>query len=844
MKKLIITTLTLFCFISLQAQFFCERFDQNMTTGIITNGIPATVVYNLLNNWGTQCANLQYTDVQSQNGSGDVFLKAFDVGCSDGGSWMFNNIDYSGDWTQFADNCFCYDYRIFFNGNSTPNPPNSLYIFNGPDPFSSTLLARFVLNNAIGIADGWVTLCAPTGLSDGTNIPSNSIGHWEMVVGSGAADWDALITNIGGVGYNLDIGSSPSEVYGFDNICVQECGDCATVVDDVLNCDASGYTYTFTVKNNTGLLVDGIIVNGVYDPLVNIPNGGAYGPITITIPAGSTEHCFNIIMFSENLECCHYTHCIDLPLCNPCDSIDLVSHSIDTDDGACCYEVDVINNFDDQYFTKIVSTILTLGVNFDNPTGDNGWTVSPTTGNTLTWTPPTTYIDDITDLGVLNFCFKDIVHISQTPQVVTFDWVITNAAGQDSIVCTDTLSFYCEPCLVIEEKSVTCLDDGTYDYCFSITNNSNNLATQLYFDPYAPVGVVFNPNPLNISLPGMSTQTLCVNLSGVSAGDIIDYKAILKNFTGDTLNWCCIVDTFSVVIPPCETGPCPQVQDYIVDCTDDLDGDGQPEYILQLYIDGVGTVYPSSGCGTISPSSMSVAGPGFYSFTVYNTGNCNPFPLQFYTTDAQGVICSEGLFQVNLPECPPIQGCICDESFFDNVGLGFNHVFNCPDGIFTTPTLEACDKIEWSINGEVVGSSAGNGSFTYTYPSVGQYEVCMTVIRVDVNGVECKKTFCTLIVIDTWCLLDPNDDLDPIEISPNPAQNFIYINLDDAIEAGSFKVRILNATGGQLIRLQNVSYSGGQIELDLSKLENGLYLLRVEGENYTSAYQKFINLNN
>ena len=402
---------------------------------------------------------------------------------------------------------------------------------------------------------------------------------------------------------------SPTEDVYVDNLCFETCPDtCALVLDDELKCDTSGgYTYTFSILNNTLYTVDGIIINNQFDPNVNILPNGIHGPITINIPAGSyPTYCFDIVMFSENLECCHYEHCIDLPLCFPCDSIELIPSSVAVIGGAdsCCVTIDVVNNFDGNYFTKIISTILTPGVNFTNQHPGVNWAVSPATGNVnvLTWTQtsPDPLIDKTIHPQAMNYCLTDISHISQTPQLIKFDWITLGSNGLDSVVCSDTIPSFCEPCLNIFDETITCLPNGDYQYCMTIANNDPvNAVTEVYFDVYTPTGLQFSPNsfssPPTPLIPPLGTATFCVTLPGppsLNAGDQVKYKIILKNFDGGTLNWCCIVDTFCIIIPECNVPePCPQIVDHNVECINDINGDGKPDYKLTLNVTGTGTIH-------------------------------------------------------------------------------------------------------------------------------------------------------------------------------------------------------------------------------------------------------------
>ncbi len=658
---------------------------------------------------------------------------------------------------------------------------------------------------------------------------------------------------VGGMTHVLLTPSSDSisgAVYvGLDNFCMQletpAEDTCALVVKETFDCDANGTTYTFWVQNNTGQIVDGIIVNGDYDPGVIIPVDGNYGPVTIDIPVSADSvFCFDLILFSENLACCHTTHCVELPTCDPCESIDLVARSNDQE-GACCYEVDVINNFDPAYFTSIVSTIITPGVNFDTPTGDNGWTSTALAGNVLSWTPSGAFIDEIADPGVLNFCFKDIDHMSQTPQVVVFDWIAGDTATGENIVCSDTLTFYCEPCMTIQNDDITCLADGSYDYCFTISNNSDFDATELYFDPYTPAGIVFSPNPMSISLAAHSSNSYCVNLSGGSAGDLVAYKAILKNFSGTVLNWCCIVDTFTVSLPECQNElPCPIIEDYMVECTDDVDGDGLADYIMDLYIDGAGTINLSSPCGTVSPASLTVAASGTYTFTVSNSSGCDPFALTYYSFAAgSSTICAEDQLQISLPECQINTSCVCDEAFYDAVNLGFSDNFNCPNGDFRPYALEDCDRITWTVNGVSVGSTIGNQIFSYEYPGIGTYEVCMLVTRIQADGNICEHQFCTEILIEQWCNAGGAViGFNKVEVFPNPIRTTVQVKWEAANAPETLNLQVVNTKGKEMIQLRNVDAKSGSTEVDFSRLDAGFYLLRLSGENFAPAPVKLVKI--
>ncbi len=189
---------------------FCETFNQYSDESHAST--CPQIEYNALNNWDAVCSTLGYNDF---NGIDGHYLYLVDQP-STTGSWVFNNVDFSGDWSQGLQ--FSYDF-ILLDGGQASSTTGSFYIYNGSDPLTSNLVARFVLNNPVSINDGWTTITPPIGLMSQGNPPSNNTGYWEMVNGT---DWDYLIQNVTGLAFNLDINNG-GEAYGLDNICMEEC---------------------------------------------------------------------------------------------------------------------------------------------------------------------------------------------------------------------------------------------------------------------------------------------------------------------------------------------------------------------------------------------------------------------------------------------------------------------------------------------------------------------------------------------------------------------------------------------------------------------------------------------
>ncbi|MEM7186867.1 MAG: T9SS type A sorting domain-containing protein [Bacteroidota bacterium] len=229
-KHLLLRTTTLLCCFFLmswhgQAQF-CETFNQFSNTTPVGTACDAIYYSGLVNNWGGRNIDgISYRDTNSQNGTGDYYLYLDDGGCGNGGTYAFNDVDYSGDWTSMVPQgvgCFCYDLRAFHIQTGTITGYNSLRIHDGTNPGNSTLTATFVISQPIDVSLGWQRTCAPIELSSGGVLPSNADGQWVINTGS-AADWDTLITGVRSVSFYVDVASG-NELWGIDNICISE--DC------------------------------------------------------------------------------------------------------------------------------------------------------------------------------------------------------------------------------------------------------------------------------------------------------------------------------------------------------------------------------------------------------------------------------------------------------------------------------------------------------------------------------------------------------------------------------------------------------------------------------------------
>lgn len=225
---------------------------------------------------------------------GDSFLQITDLA---GQSAACNtDANYTGNWLKRFGGCakFCFDFKVFDAGS--PPPP---FITPQFTIFSGTSKATFYANTVVPNGDHtWHThICAP--IAGGSSPPSSPDGHW--VVQSGT--WNSIITNVTSVLIPVDFTSSPSEVVGYDNICLTR-GDCSSATLKVCKVAgigiAVGTPFTFTVGGNTITVPAGAAPGGncveVKDPKLvpgsnvtvteNIPSGDAVSSIVVDPTTG------------------------------------------------------------------------------------------------------------------------------------------------------------------------------------------------------------------------------------------------------------------------------------------------------------------------------------------------------------------------------------------------------------------------------------------------------------------------------------------------------------------------------------------------------------------------------
>lgn len=377
---------------------------------------------------------------------------------------------------------------------------------------------------------------------------------------------------------------------------------------------APTYTFTFDIANYTTFPVTSVLIKNNIDPAQDIylnlvsspiPPGGVLtgqqftlvlgGPLT-----GPEEVCFDVIFLTDGQQCCHFEQCIEIFPPDPCESISVNYEQVyeDVEEGECCYDLQLVNDFCEEYFLNVTTEILTPGVTFTN---FNSTLLNATINGSNTeivWDNPGGFLP-LGPLDDMTFCLGNIGSTSQVPQEVAVHWFANDPiTGQATIVCSDTLVLECQPCMILEDEELVCdPTTGNAVYNFTVTNMSSYQIEDIVFEnqtpginiipPFIPV----NLGPASPPTPG-GTYTGSVqfeNTGGLPAGTVVHFRVVLLAADG----WCCHLEV-EAVLPECTD------QNTICDC-DDAEG------FEEMLSDQAGlshSVNCSNGTITLSTSTL------------------------------------------------------------------------------------------------------------------------------------------------------------------------------------------------------------------------------------------------
>ncbi len=511
------------------------------------------------------------------------------------------------------------------------------------------------------------TVAAPNGFSMPTNTSS-------LVAGLPAGTYTIvanLMNNGGPLGLNIN-GSILGPGLSLRECCVavepEDCGDIGfeTITP---NCAAPwNYDYEFRIQNNDPNLTvtdalflnvtgAGATMNPNFQSSLSIsPNGGLSGLLNAVITANPqitqpTQVCFTVVLLSNGATCCEFDHCITLlPPDDPCDQISLLVQQEN-----CCFDVNVTNNYCEDYFTAIRTTVLSAGATFNNLNGGTNWNfMANGASTTVRWEPMAGNIG----LGTtpdLEFCLSG----TGTMHQVQFEWLALDQNGNEIAVCREIRELECERgCLTMVEDSVICNDDGTFTYMITVTNLSTiNTATHVYLS--SANGISFNPavwGPTTIPPGGsFSMTTIVTNTGGLPAGTQVPYQIVLLDINS---GWCCHQTDLMFTIPDCGDCDCGTQDEFQQDLSAGFTLNGTNCSNLSVTPNAaqdcdeiIWTVATLNGNLQANGSTM---GTGAWSFSLTNSGAYR-ICMTIVRFDDNGNFCFEGQYcevvEISCEEC-------------------------------------------------------------------------------------------------------------------------------------------------------------------------------------------------
>lgn len=665
-----------------------------------------------------------------------------------------------------------------------------------------------------------------------------------------------IVTTINGCIDSIEFEYTPLDCDSIESHCY--------TTKDTIWCNTDGtYSFQLQVQNNNATASASIklydftapfLVQAVMDPppnpqvyqytplyyqFLNIPAGGTSAwfptmPIILSVPPNNqvpVSFCFkSLIIYGDT--CCYDSLCIEIPNCDPCENISASSTDADS---SCCKTVSLYNNFNGSYFTGIQVTPVTPGATIGSTYlgGAYAGTWNSPTNNTATviYEPNLSnnggFIPTGTTTDLFTMCLS-LAPGTPSPQIVLLDWLVPNAAGTaDSVACTDTLKFYCESepknlCGTVED-TITCLGNGSYQYSFTLTNNSMNAINTAAVDAISPTGWLIGfPSLFYFSpalAPGASYTHTFTFSTALPAGSEICYHITLL----DSIGCCCHdVDTVCFTLPACDSTliTCGERTTYgaVVDNSGNIDygvllecGDVLDPYIntLPATISFVGGGYvcsdgnPSGFVSWSLPGATPSSGSGYPVFTISTPGS---YVLTIYSLCDGKTLCDSCELFINIPATDtcncgswsplsvdmiapdgaitshPDQSC---GAVFNDVAVGTMVNFSA-GGYLCSPSNESCvATLFWSMPGATPSSGSGLPIFTINNP--GSYTLTLQG-ACGVNTCEiCQFTFNVVDEADT-CTCGNWDFLLAQSVNPDGTTSFNPIMCGDnltGIEPGA-----------------------------------------------------------
>lgn len=275
-------------------------------------------------------------------------------------------------------------------------------------------------------------------------------------------------------------------------------------------------------------------------------------------------------------------------------------------------------------------------------------------------------------------------------------------------------------------------------------------------------------------------------------------------------------------------------------CGPDVNGDYIPDYVLEVAVDNdftTGTMQIGTFCGQLVNSHILLNGSGRYLLPLVAHPGCAQISIASYSIrNQQGTIISNSSWVVSFPYPVCADPCVCGEDFQVGVGQGYDHLVRCPNDVVTPRGLLGCDLVIWTLDGVTVDSTMGNDPLVMPH-QIGNYELCMTVIRTDASGAVCTQRYCERRYSAISC---QTRDGYRFSLQPNPADNLALLTWETEDIPDQLDIHLYSLEGRLVQQLPAVNGHDGQASIDVSVLPDGVYIVRAEGEGYQSTPLKLV----
>lgn len=227
--------------------------------------------------------------------------------------------------------------------------------------------------------------------------------------------------------------------------------------------------------------------------------------------------------------------------------------------------------------------------------------------------------------------------------------------------------------------------------------------------------------------------------------------------------------------------------------------------------------------GGAFPLSLSLGPPA-----VPGDSLCLTVALHELGDDASHTNCCNFSHCFVLPDCPAQEDCLCDPSLSALAGQGFSCLLDAAafTGTFAPiGAITGCDVVNWSWgDNSLPEQTTGNNTIAHTFPTAGPYQVCMNVIRTDINGSLCEDAFCKDVLFD---VVPPARPAPPV-IYGNPSDGAFAVALDPQLK-GKIRFRLFDIHRQQLAQWETIREGAAHtIPVDIRGAPRGLYLLIIE----------------